>query len=59
MLRRLVENTGLPFCDTQMGKGVVDSSALSPGSAMPLPDDQGPEVMGVADRCCDHGRESV
>ena len=27
MLRRLVENTGLPFCDTQMGKGVVDSSA--------------------------------
>ena len=27
MLRRLVENTGLPFCDTQMGKGVIDSSA--------------------------------
>ncbi len=40
MLRRLVENTGLPFCDTQMGKGVVDSSARPPGSAQALPDDQ-------------------
>ncbi|BDA51294.1 probable lactaldehyde dehydrogenase at C-terminar half [Coccomyxa sp. Obi] len=25
MLRQLVDSTGLPFCDTQMGKGVIDS----------------------------------
>lgn len=28
MLRQLVDSTGLPFCDTQMGKGVIDSRAL-------------------------------
>ena len=25
MLRQFVTNTGIPFCDTQMGKGVIDS----------------------------------
>ncbi len=29
MLRQLVDSTGLPFCDTQMGKGVIDSRALA------------------------------
>jgi acetolactate synthase-1/2/3 large subunit len=50
MLRRLVENTGLPFCDTQMGKGVIDSrdprymgtAALSDGDYIHA-------VMGSAD----------
>ena len=27
MLRQLVDSTELPFCDTQMGKGVIDSRA--------------------------------
>ena len=30
MLRRLVQNTSMPFCDTQMGKGVIDSSESFP-----------------------------
>ncbi len=25
MLRSFVQTTGIPFCDTMMGKGVVDS----------------------------------
>jgi thiamine pyrophosphate-dependent acetolactate synthase large subunit-like protein len=27
MLREFVAQIGIPFCDTQMGKGVIDSSA--------------------------------
>ena len=26
MLRQFVDKTGIPFCDTQMGKGVIDES---------------------------------
>ena len=28
MLRQFVDEIGIPFCDTMMGKGVIDSSAL-------------------------------
>lgn len=34
MLRQLVDSTGLPFCDTQMGKGVIDSRAQPLSSAL-------------------------
>lgn len=27
MLRQFVDEIGIPFCDTMMGKGVIDSSA--------------------------------
>ncbi len=27
MLRRFVDAVGMPFCDTQQGKGVIDSRA--------------------------------